>query len=212
VAVTGQGSGDEVQDENTPAHPDTDYGKSKLMAEEYLKAFQEKIPCTIIRLPLVYGPRSDRGLCGLFKMAKRGLHIQIAPSSTNVAFVEDVVRGMAMAAINPAAAGQTYIFGEDRIYDSDEIIQSIVRTLGKRSIKIKIPFPLLYGAVGVQETFLDLMRKKPFLRRQSLPAYIGTNYRFSTKKAERELCYKTEYSLERGLRITARWYKDNGYI
>jgi len=198
--------------EDMPANPNTNYGKSKLMAENFIKQQAGKIPFTIVRLPLVYGPRSWGGMYVYFKLITKGFQFMIGKSDTNVGFVKDVVRGMILAAESPATEGQVYFLGEDRIYNSHEIIKKIASALDKRAIKIYVPYRVVYFLAMVVEGIAKITGAEPIVRRHSLSAYLNSNWRFSMQKAREEIKFEAEYPLEKGLALTADWYRKNGYI
>lgn len=212
TAAAGATGDSGVFDEEKPPAPETDYGKSKLMTENYLREQGDGIPYTIIRLPLVYGPRGLGGLYTVFKYVNSGFELLLSRSETSVGFVKDIVRGMNLAAESPAALGQLYYLGEDRTYNSREITRHIAGVIGKKTIKIRIPYWLIYFLTFFIETFADLTGKHAMIRRHSLSAYLNSNWRFSMKKAKKELNFEAQYPLPEGLKITAQWFDKMGFI
>ena len=72
VTVMGPSGKGHDLDEGAPCRPVSDYGKSKLAAEEFLASAENALPYTIIRLPVVYGPGSEGGLYIFFKLLSKG--------------------------------------------------------------------------------------------------------------------------------------------
>jgi nucleoside-diphosphate-sugar epimerase len=211
-AAVGPTGDSRVLDEKSPPNPQSHYGKSKLLVENFLRETGEKIPYTIVRLPLVYGPRSLRGLYVMFKIVNSGFELILRKSETNLGFVKDIVNGMILSAKSPIAPGQTYFLGEDRIFNSREIFMHIADALGKKTMKIPVPYFLLYSLAFFVEKIADITKTHAALRRDSLAAYLGAKWRFSMKKVKKELNFKTEYPLAKGLKITANWYKEKGIL
>jgi nucleoside-diphosphate-sugar epimerase len=211
-AAVGPTGDSEVFDENTPPNPKTHYGKSKLMVEQYLEELGDKFPYSIVRLPLVYGPRSMRGLFVIFKMVKLGIQLLVGKSHTNVGFVKDIAEGMIAVAQGPAALGQVDFLGENQIYSSREIFGHIAGVLGKKTLKVRLPYFLIYGIAYCVEKLSDLTGKNPPIRSDSLSSYLNTNWRFSMSKVSDDLNFKTRYPFPRGLEVTADWYKENGFL
>src|SRR5438034_1036973 len=58
--------------EETPPHPITTYGKSKLAAEEESRQYRDDFPVTILRLPAIYGPR-DSAILSFFQTVNKGI-------------------------------------------------------------------------------------------------------------------------------------------
>jgi len=213
VAAVGPTKKDEILDEGCICNPVTDYGKSKLMAEELLPIVGDKIPYTILRLPLVYGPRSIGGLFTCFKLINKGIELNIGKTESNVAFIKDVIEGMIMASESPTTVNQTYCLGEDRIFNCMEIFKIIKHALGRRTIRIRFPYILLYSLAFFFELYAKITGTYPILRRRNVALYIKYRYwRFSMRKAKIDFNFEAKVQLERGAKITADWYKHNQWI
>lgn len=212
IAAVGEtGESGYFNEESTP-NPRSHYGKSKLAAEKYLRENGDKLPFTIIRLPLVYGPRNFHDIHTLFKLANKGLRLVLSNASTSVGFVNDMVKGMILAAENPAAAGQTYFLGEEEAYSHPELTRHVADGVGRKTIKIRIPYFIQYIIAIFAEAVGALKGTRPLVQRRSLRDFLTANWRFSMEKAKEELNFKVEYPLPRGAKITADWYKKNGFI
>src|SRR5262245_45933935 len=86
LAAVGPGrDGRPVDEDATPA-PVTPYGRSKLLAEEAVRAASDLLPFTIVRPPAVYGPR-DYGIFEFFKSIKRGVFPMIGRRDKRVSLV-----------------------------------------------------------------------------------------------------------------------------
>jgi nucleoside-diphosphate-sugar epimerase len=131
---------------------------------------------------------------------------------TSVGFVKDIVRGMILAAENPRAVGQTYFLGENRAYSSRELAKHVADALGKKTLKVRFPSFLLYTMAFFAEAVAALTKTRPLVLKRSLDAYLNSNWRFSMKKAKEELNFEAEYPLPKGLKVSAQWYKENGFL
>jgi hypothetical protein len=100
--------------------------------------------------------------------------------------------------------------GEDRIYASREIYSIIAKGIGKKTIKIKIPYCFLYIISFLCEIYARITQTKPVLKRDDLASYLKYRYwRFNISRAQREFGYTTNFPSEIGAKITANWYKMN---
>lgn len=213
IAVVGPSSPTETLNEKSPCHPVSEYGKSKLMAELYLNSLKQEFPFTILRFPLVYGPHSNKGLYFIFKLVSKRIQPTFIQSQTNVCYIQDLVTGMLMSAENSKSRGQTYLLGENRIYTTDDIVESISEALNKDPIKINIPIPVLCVMASLFEFIARIMDSKPLMTRDSIKSYLQyRHWRFDTAKATRDFGFKPQVSLKEGSKITARWYMTHGYI
>lgn len=79
--------GAQIIDRNTPVAPATDYGRSKLMADQALQALcDERFAVTMLRLPLIYGKESLGKVGQLLRLWQR---LRVFPVPAN-----DVSRAM----------------------------------------------------------------------------------------------------------------------
>ena len=199
--------------ENSPCRPVNNYGKSKLLAEEYLASLKNDLPYTIVRLPLVYGPGSEGGMYIFFKLVSKRIQLNLGNLESTVCFVWDAVQGMIDAAENAKARGETYILGEKKIYHLKQVYQSISSILGKRPVQLPMPYLLLLFITFLFEIHSKLTKSIPIMTCQELSQYFKYRYwRFDTSKAVRDLGFQSCYPLEKGVRITIDWYRQNGQI
>lgn len=213
TAAVGPSGKHNIYNEETVCRPVSHYGKSKLMAEQYLGSLNGTFPFTIVRLPLVYGPGSNGGLYIFFKLLNKRIFLSIGGGETNLSYVDDAVEGMIKAAQSPVTIGKTYILGENYIYSLQQIRNTIIKTIGKRPIEIFAPFPLLYGVAIFFELIAWVTGTKPALTRNELVSYVKYRYwRFDTGKAARDLGLHPRVSLEKGIRATFKWYKQHNWI
>ena len=213
TAVMGPSGKNVFLDESSPCRPVSDYGRSKLLAEEYLASLKNALPYTIVRLPLVYGPGSDGGLYIFFKLLSKGIQLDVGNLESTICFVWDVVQGMIDATENVKARGEIYILGENKVYHLKHLYQSISSVLGKRTVKLPMPYFLLIFFSFFFEIHSKLTNSIPIMTRQELSQYFKYRYwRFDTSKAKRDFGFQCRYPLEKGTRITIDWYRQNGYI
>ena len=97
--------------------PITDYGRSKLQAEEETIRYKDSFPVVIIRPSAVYGPR-DRDVYELFQWAARGVTVEVGNGEhyINPCYVEDLAAAMLLAAEKETQSGSTYFVAGNRVY------------------------------------------------------------------------------------------------
>lgn len=213
VAAAGPTKKGEIQVESKTPDPVSDYGESKYLAEKYLQSKERKIPFTIVRLPLVYGPRSDGGLYTAFKLVSKHLELKFPAMETNIAFVEDIADGMIEAVSSDRTVGEIFYIGEDRVYSTIELVKIIKTVLRKRTLKIPVSSGILYFFCAVFELYAKITGKDPILRKKNLDEYF--KYRYwgcSMAKARNYFGYKAKISFEEGIKRTYEWYKTNGIV
>jgi len=160
--------------EDSPCQPINDYGKSKLLAEQFLMSPQNIFPTTIIRPVMVFGPRGFNILYHICRVAKKGFLLNFSQGRTSLGFIDDIVRGVIQACEHPETEGEIYLIGENRVYSLPEIMQVFSKAVRQNLIRIQLPYFLLYSAAALSVTKLGAQPSAPprndienFLKRNS---------------------------------------------
>src|SRR4051812_7809448 len=136
LAAAGPG---ETVDEVTPCAPISLYGRSKLEGEQAVWRRRDRIPVTVIRPPVVYGPR-DFGLFDLYATVAKGLRPEIGgPKRISIVHVRDLVEGILKAAEAPAGANEVFYLANEATVEISEVMGIIQGALGKRALRVGIP-------------------------------------------------------------------------
>ncbi len=200
VAVYPQG--DQIFDETSPTGPVTEYGATKLRAEQVVLAGSAAgdLPATVLRLPVVYGPRDRGNVSRLFEAVKRGRYLIIGDGENlkSMVAVENVVDAALLVATDQRARGRTYIVTDARPYTQREIAVTIAELLRREPNFARLPLgpALAIGWVADAVTGLtginlplsaDLVRK------------LASQTVYSSAKIESELGYWPRISMRQGL-------------
>ncbi|OGQ33774.1 MAG: hypothetical protein A3F16_05880 [Deltaproteobacteria bacterium RIFCSPHIGHO2_12_FULL_43_9] len=199
--------------ENDPCNPTSDYGKSKLKMEEMIREkYLDKIPITIVRPPVVFGPRDDKCL-PLFKMAKMGIHIEHGKyRAMNLVYASDLVKGMLMAALSDKAKGETYFILDPVVYGWMDFLKTISKSLNRKAIKIVLPHFAMYSLAFLSELFGKLTGKQPYFTRKRLDDLNQQYWIYSSEKAKRDFNLQTYTHLVEAITETTAWYKANKWL
>lgn len=203
----------EIREDDTP-QPNTAYGKSKLEAEETLKArSEEQFPYVILRPTGVYGPREK----DYFIMAKSikghsDFAVGYKPQDITFVYVQDVVQAVFLA-LDHGKTGRTYFLSDGKVYRSATFSNLIRRELGNPWwIRITAPIWILRIVTAVGDIIGRLSGKAIALNNDKYHILRQRNWRCDIQPAIDELGYKPQYDLERGVRETIAWYKKEGWI
>lgn len=204
---------EEPRCESDQCHPLSDYGRSKLEAERQLMKLAEQIPLTIVRPPTVYGPR-DTDVFLYFKWISRGLALLpgFKKRYAHMIFVRDLAEGMIGAAQSDAAAGKTYFLSDPQSYSWQEISSAIAQSLNKKPLPLMVPLGLANFAALLAEGGALVAGKDSIFNRQKVREMAERYWTCSPGQAEKDFDFTCRYDLKRGLDITARWYKENGWL
>lgn len=194
-------------DETTQPRPVSAYGKSKLMAEEAVRAFGDRLPFTILRPPAVYGPR-DGDFLMMFRMINKGIFPSWGRSSYSMLYAGDLAAGTIAAAEHEGGAGKTFFLSDHMVYTNEDIAREIGGSLGKRALKISIPRVLL-PVIGFLGQKID---KKGIINRDRIIDFSYTNWTCNADRAERELGVRSKTRLREGIQWTADWYRTHQWL
>lgn len=196
-----------------PAHPVSDYGRSKLLAEEEARGHQDRLPVVILRPTSVYGPR-DVDVFELFRWASRGLSLEISGGERylNLCYIEDLTTALLLAAELRTESGSAYFVAEDRAYAWSEIKALLLSTGGVKARTLKLPYGAVY-LVGLVSEIGSLFTRKPALaNRQKVREAAQRYWLCDLGKSEQELGFRADYPLQKGLELTWQWYRKNHWL
>lgn len=196
-----------VPDVDKP-QPVTSYGKSKLLAEEYLGVISD-VSWVVLRPTAVYGPR-ERDLFVLFKTYRRGLEPYMGKSAQWLSFV--YVKDLAQAALLALAApvsGTMYNISDGKRYDRYALADVIKQYLKLRTFRIHLPLPVIRTVATIMEM---VSRGAPLLNRDKLNELTAENWDCNIEKIRKDLGYRPVYDLEKGMRETLDWYTVNKWF
>ncbi|HJZ69487.1 MAG TPA: NAD-dependent epimerase/dehydratase family protein [Blastocatellia bacterium] len=213
LAAVGPGRNGKPVDEDTPPAPITPYGRSKLLAEEAVRAVSDLLPITIVRPPAVYGPR-DYGIFEFFKAVKGGMFPMIGRRDKRVSLVHarDLAEGIILAGESEAAIARTYFISSEDDYSMRAVADLMAALMNKRAREIAIPKSLAYGVAVAAEAAAAVMGKPPVINRDKVTDLSQTCWSCSIERAKQELGYTPRIELEGGLRETIKWYQREGWL
>lgn len=200
--------------EDAKMMPVSMYGESKKIMEEMVHDLaDEDMSVTILRPPAVYGPRENQ-IFTLFNMMSKGFAPMVGDGENpklSILYVDDLIQAILKAASQTEKGVYTYFISGDRITNWNEIKNIVSTVLDKKSVTLKIKPSWVKKIAGVVETTAALFGSYPVLNREKANEMILT-WTCSHEKAEKELSYKPEYSLEEGISRTLRWYKKHNWL
>lgn len=207
LAAVGPGDGSEAVREDSPPLPVSFYGRSKLEGEKAVLQYRNRCPVTIIRPPAVYGPR-DTDFFVMFKMIKKGVFPFWGTCLYSLLYVEDLVRGIVLAAEKKEAAGEIFFLSDDMVYTNEDIAAEISEAIGVKAMKIRLPRPLLPLLAFVGQK----IDKKGIINRDRINDFRYSNWTCDSSKARNELGFRSRIMLREGIKWTADWYRIHRWL
>lgn len=201
-------------DENYRFEPGDAYQQTKLEAEQWITAYgrERGLPVTVVRPAGIYGP-GDKRLFKLFKLAARPFVPLIGQGRClfHLVHVEDLVDGLLAVAEHPAALQEVFICGDPAPVTLMEIVRTAGEVYGVRNRFIRIPVaPVMAVAVVCERICVPLRIQPPIFPRRV--GFFIKDRAFDTSKIRRVLGYESRHETRAGIRETARWYRENGWL
>ncbi|HLD30421.1 MAG TPA: NAD-dependent epimerase/dehydratase family protein, partial [bacterium] len=208
----GPSSRPEGRDEEEGNAPVSEYGKSKLAAEEFLKN-EKSLPWVILRPGAVYGPR-DRDVFKVFRMAARGWFFMPGREERMASFiyVADLVNAIILAAEHPSAVFRTYLLAYPETVSWKSFAERIAGLAGKRLKTVPVPLPAVSLLCRIN-SFLSLCTGRPLLLNSDKEKEMRPLcWTARPEKFIIETGFKYEFSARRAVPATWDWYRRAGWL
>ena len=213
LAAVGPSSDGNPARENTPPHPITPYGRSKLLGETAALTFKEVFPVVVLRIGAVFGPR-DTDFLHYFKWIKRGILPTLAsqPRQLSLCYVKDVSEALYLCSQKELESGEIFNIAYPNPYSWDEVGKAAGQALRKELKKIKVPLPFLYLAALFAEAGGKISRAPSIFDRNKFKDMKQKSWIADTRKAQEKLSFRPRYTLQEGVQETIDWYLENNWL
>ena len=187
-----------ILEEDVVPSPQTDYGKSKLMAEEYIQSqpLPEGKSYHILRPCMIHGPGNKGNLNLLFGIVKKGFPYPLTAFRNRRSFlsVENlcfVIEGL----IKKDVPSGIYNVSDDEALSTSEVVTLMAKCLGKKAKLFRIPPSFIKALAKIGD-----LGKLP-LNSERLQK-LTENYEVSNIKIKKALSADLPFSTKDGLRRT----------
>jgi nucleoside-diphosphate-sugar epimerase len=183
--------------ESDPPHPEDAYGRSKWEAEQRLEeiAGASGMTLTILRPPLMYGPRVRGNFLALWRAVARGAPLPFGrvDNRRSVLYVGNLVHAIVALLDAPTETGQTWVVADRETVSTRELVRRVATALGKPARLVPVPVGLLSAGAAMLR------------RRDLVPRLVGSLEIDASALAAR--IGPPPYSLDEGLAKTAEWWR-----
>lgn len=195
-------------------HPDarTAYGNSKLKAERFLET-QKEFPYIILQPTGVYGPR-EKDYYLMLKTIRAGWNIAAGkhPQKLTFIYVKDLVK-VAFQALESPIKNKSYAISDGNIYTDEEYTRIVQKALNKKHVvKIRIPLFILKMVSVLAEDFSKLMNQSSTLNRDKYQIMKQRDWSCDIQPLVRDMNFKADYNLEKGMEECVKWYRENHWL
>ena len=192
----------EILFEDVSGNPKTPYGRSKLLAEEYI--LSKEIPLGkrvfIIRPCMIHGPGNKGNLNLLYNVVKKGIPYPLGSFNNERSFLGiDNLNFMVKEILeNKDIPSGVYNFADDQFLSTNEVVKVISSVLGKKNRSIKISKAIINSIAKIGDII-----KLP-LNTETVQK-LTENYRVSNQKIKNaigieNLPYTAEENLEKTIK------------
>jgi nucleoside-diphosphate-sugar epimerase len=202
-----------VSEDGAP-RPLTWYGESKALAERIAAGWSRRgMPITVVRPPVVYGPR-DRGLLSAFQAVALGVRPVLGSRRKTLSWVygPDLAEGLVAIARADATVGRTYFAAHPETASLDVFLRLAAEALGKPSVQIRLPESLLAIVASVSDLAAQATGRPAMLTRNKMREVRPSAWVCRTDAAFADAGWRATTPLSVGVPETARWYRDHGWL
>jgi nucleoside-diphosphate-sugar epimerase len=197
--------------ERTPPAPVDPYGRTKLAAEEAVRAaaLRHGLHAPILRLPLVYGPGMKANALRLFQLVDRGLPLPLGAvrNQRSLLYVGNFVAAVA-ATVEHDAGNDLFFVSDGAPIATPHLIRAIARALGRPARLVPVPVGLMRVAARIGDQMARVAPTVPFTS-VNLDRVVGS-LAVDSSKLSTAVGFRPPYTLDQGLAPTAAWYRTRG--
>ncbi|TFG51836.1 MAG: NAD(P)-dependent oxidoreductase [Gemmatimonadales bacterium] len=197
-----------------PSAPVTAYGRSKLAGEEELR--RSPLPWTILRPPMVYGPR-DTEVLKVFRLARTGIVPVFGDGSQELSAIygPDLAAALIAAARSPATIARTYYACHPEVFSSGAFVTAVGHAVrGKTGRTRLVPLPpwLARAVLGLTGTVARLAGQATILTPDKANEFFQPAWTGDPSALTRDTGWSPQHDIESGLGATAEWYRQQGWL
>lgn len=194
-------------------NPNTEYGKSKLKAENYVR-HQSDIPYIILKPTGVYGP-GEKDYFNEIKSINSGIDCSIGYKTQQLTFiyVKDLARVCFDVIETKNIKNREYLLSDGNVYTDREFVTYIQELTGRKSILyLRLPSFIVYIACLVSELINHLFRFDTMFNTDKYKILKQRNWKCDTTPIREDLSFVPHYTLKEGLKESIIWYKNKKWL
>jgi len=203
---------DNIMDETFPLRPwNEPYPDYKIKAEDISWRYHREkgLPVTMVYPCWVYG-EGDQTFVPLLADAiiKKDLIFWRRDVLVWPTYIDNLIDLLMLIAEDKRAVGNGYLVHDGESTTLQDFCAGIARTLEVPPITTHIPYGLAYAASWIMEGLWKILmiKTRPLLTTYTVKN-LGSRFRFSIAKAERELGWKPKVSYKEGFARTMDWLR-----
>ena len=180
-------------------NPTDPYSESKAVAEAALQnlSTRSNLEYTIIRPPLVYGPRVKANFLSMLKLVdnQRLLPLGNTQNLRSLVGVRNLVNLIEICAIHPKARNQIFHVSDNHDLSTTELLQTLATLFDRKSRLIPIPRKMLRIA-------------SQFIRRPQMFEQLCQSFQIDISSTCKSLDWFPPYTIQEELCETVKWFQE----
>ena len=195
VKVYGDEPASGYLDLDSPTIPNDPYGESKLKAEQALQDMEdEHFTISIIRPPLVYGPKVKGNLIRLMRLTQKNLPLPFKGinNQRSMVYLDNLI-----ALINKVTDSRTsgiFIPGDKQPFSTSDLLAMMYKGMNRQPFWFKMP------ALGISV----LQKIKPELAKRLYDSFV-----IDTTETNKKLDFVPPFEAQKGISEMTTWFLKN---
>lgn len=207
-----------IQEDFRPVRFANEFARSKAAGEEIIQQLALSNPqthFTILRPQGLFGPHDTVMLPRLLQMIKYYGTLLLprgGEALVDMTYLENAVHAMWMATQSQnTQSGRAYNITNQQPRPLRTIVQHLLEELDMPCRIRSVPYPMMDIMARAMEKLGNKTEKEPILTHYGV-AKLNFDLTLDTQRAELELGYRPQVSLDEGIIRTARWLKEHGKL
>ena len=189
--------------------------RNLLEAERAVLAAKDRLHVTVVRPPLIYGPR-DRETLAFFTSVRNGV-LPMTGDGTNtlsVVYVKDcaaaVVRALQAQGV---PSGRSYFVDDGAVYVWRDALKEIETALGRRAlVRFGMPLGVVKVAAAATQLWGKMTNTAQMLTLDKVNELTQPHWVCSGAGARRELGWEPRVQWAQGVQEAVKWYRAEGWL
>ncbi|MEO7327088.1 MAG: NAD-dependent epimerase/dehydratase family protein, partial [Minicystis sp.] len=188
--------------------------RSKLAAERLVREAKGQLPVTVIRPPMIYGPRDNESFAFFQSVSMRFLpYLGDGKNTMSVVYASDAASACIKAIDRDVPSGNAYFVDDGEVYVWRDMLADIERAMDKKAfVRLSIPFSLVKIAAAANEQIGKLTGKAVMLTRDKLKELSAPHWVCDSTDTRAALDWEPKVKWPEGTRKAAAWYRENGWL
>jgi nucleoside-diphosphate-sugar epimerase len=200
--------------EDAPIQPADYYQQTKYEAEPIVHEYAAKgMETVILRPAAIYGPGDPERFGMIFRRVAKGVFPMFGDGKAyyHPLYIDSFIDVFIATMEEGVGNGGTYLIADEEYVEIEDLVRRVARAM---DTEVKIPhypfMPLMVIGHIVEKACKPFHITPPIFPRRV--DWFRQNRAFDISRAKKDLGYNPTIGLDEGLRRTAEWYRQEGYL